>query len=145
MKINLLIIIAFVSLFHGVYSEGIFYHKHSEFTVHNDQVSYKIHSNVQSHLICLSYCNRESNCQTANFNEQTKACSLYDIKINTNNLVSQSSSAVFIVKGNKDIVNSIVRSSFNSYNLNLILFLSYYLFSKLQIIRNRTINNNKFN
>jgi hypothetical protein len=89
-----------MSFLHEAINKEILYDKHSEFTVNNGQVSYKSHSNVQSHLMCLSHCNRESNCQTANFNKYTKACSLYDSRIDTSNLVSQSLSIVFIVKGN---------------------------------------------
>jgi hypothetical protein len=100
MKINLILIIGFISVFNKCFTEGIFYDKYSEFTVDNNQVSNKNHPNVRSYLMCLSYCNRDSNCQTANFNEQIKACSLYDSRIDTNNLVSQSSSAVFVFKGN---------------------------------------------
>jgi hypothetical protein len=100
MKIVKILIIGFLSFFNEAFTTGISYQKYSESTVNNGQVSYRSHSNVQSHLMCLSYCNRESNCQTANFNKETKACSLYDRRIDTNNLVSQSSSAVFIIKGN---------------------------------------------
>jgi hypothetical protein len=83
-----IILIAFMSFFHETHTEGIFYDKYSEFTVHNGQAAYKNLLNVQSHLMCLSHCNRESNCQTANFNKETKECSLYDSRIDTNNLVS---------------------------------------------------------
>jgi hypothetical protein len=100
MKIEKILIIGLISIFHEAYMEGIFYDKYSGFNVDSGQVSYKTLWNVQSHLICLSYCNRESNCQTANFNKETNICSLYDSRINTNNLVPQSSSIVFIVRGN---------------------------------------------
>jgi hypothetical protein len=99
MKIDKILIIGFLSFFKEAFTDGIFYQEYSDFAVNNGQVSYRSHSNVQSHLMCLSYCNRESNCQTANFNKETKECSLYDSRIETSNLVSQSSSIVFIVKG----------------------------------------------
>jgi hypothetical protein len=100
MKIDKILIIGFLSFFNEAFTDGIFYQEYSESTVNNGQVSYRSHSNVQSHLMCLSFCNRESICQTASFNKETKVCSLYDSRIDTTNLVSQSSSAVFIVKGN---------------------------------------------
>jgi hypothetical protein len=111
MKIDIIIIIGFLSFFNEAFTDGIFYHKYSEFAVNNVQVSYRSHSNVQSHLMCLSYCNRESNCQTVNFNKETKACSLYDSRIDTNNLVYQSSSAVFVIKGNPILRKRISRKN----------------------------------
>jgi hypothetical protein len=100
MKTYLVILTVFLSFFHEAFSVGTFYNQHSGYCIDTDHNPYKDPIHVQSHLMCLSYCNRESRCQTAQFNDQKKKCLLYDCKFNTNNLVSQSSSVVFVAKGN---------------------------------------------
>jgi hypothetical protein len=101
MKIHLVLTIALMCFLRVAYTEGIFYKTHSGFTVNNKQNPFKDSSAVQSDLMCLALCNQESNCHSVNFNQDTKICSLFDNKIDTNNLVSKSSSVVFIVKGNR--------------------------------------------
>jgi hypothetical protein len=100
MKTYSVVIIVFVSLFQQAYSEGILFNKYSGFTIDNVHSPYKNPFYIQSHLMCLTQCNRESNCLTVHFNKLTKTCSFYDSIINSNNLVSQSSSVVFIIKSN---------------------------------------------
>jgi hypothetical protein len=89
-----------VIFLHETNPEGIFYNKYSGFDVDNGHSPYSNPLNVQSDLMCLAQCNRESNCLTVHFNEETHKCSLYNSLIDTNNLVSQPSSEVFIVKSN---------------------------------------------
>jgi hypothetical protein len=100
MKIYIILTIALVTFLHEAHTEGIFYNKYSGFNVNNGHNPYKGPLNVQSGLMCLAQCNRESNCLTVHFNEETNKCSLYNSLIDTNNLVSQPSSEVFIVKSN---------------------------------------------
>jgi hypothetical protein len=103
MKICFKLMLTLVCLIHKAYTAGNFYEKYLDFSVDNGHIPYKSALNVQSYLSCLSYCNRESNCQTVHLNEQTKTCSFYDCKIDVYNLVSQPLSMVFRIKSNLTI------------------------------------------
>lgn len=97
---NLVFTFYLINFYHATFVEGLFFNKHSSYIVGNNYSPYKNPFNSQSGLNCLAICKRESICLTANYNKQTKKCSLYDFKIDANSLVTQSSSIVYNIISN---------------------------------------------
>lgn len=99
MRICLVLAIALSTFLHV---EGIFFIKHSGFTINNTYIPFKNSIIIKYGYVCLAYCSRESklSCLTAYFNEQTELCSLYDRIINEKSLIPQSLSVVYVAQSN---------------------------------------------